>query len=217
MTERAALRDAYDRCAADYGRQRNRSYDAFRDEVMAWFVAEVAAVHRRVVDLGSGPCHEAVLLREAGLQPLAVDFSSRMTGTCRERGIEAVERDMGDLRLPPEAFGGVWASFSPLHLAKSEVPPVIDRVHDALREGGIICVLLFEGEGEGYREADVARYGVARYFAYYRADELRAAVARRFEIVRERRLDIRPRPSLMVAGRRVGPVRAGDVSLEVRA
>src|SRR5207245_4151491 len=133
-------------------------YDSFRDQVLTSFIRESAAVSSVVVDLGAGPCHEALLMRDAALRPLAIDLSPRMVNKCRERGIDASEMDITQLDLPSGEFGGVWASFSLLHLPKTEAPTVIDFAYQALRPGGIFCVLLFEGRGEGYRETDIARY-----------------------------------------------------------
>ncbi len=209
MSDRDALRAAYDRQADSYGAARNARYDEFRDAALDWFAGEVRGVGSRILDLGSGPGHEAVLLRDRGLQPLAVDFSPRMVQRCRERGIEAHLADLYELDLPAGAFAGAWVSFSLLHVPKHDVEPIMARISRALCPGGTVAVLLFEGTGEGPRQEDVKRFGVARYFSYYQPDELKAVVERHFRVVRQARLDISPRPTLLVGGRRepvpVGP------------
>lgn len=60
--------------------------------------------------------------------------------------------------------------------------------------------------GEGPREADVERFGVARYFSYYEPDELTAVVAHRFTVLRVLGIDIPPRPSLAAIARIPAPV-----------
>jgi ubiquinone/menaquinone biosynthesis C-methylase UbiE len=208
--DRDALRDAYDRQAADYGRARNAQYDRFRDSMLDWFAAAVAPVGTAVVDLGSGPGHEAVMLRDRGLDPLAVDFSPAMVQRCRKRGIDATVADLHALDLPAASYAGAWASFSLLHIAKRDLSDVLKRVRHVLCPGGVLLVLLFEGTGEGLRQEDVKRFGVARHFAYYSLAELRGAIADQFSIVAEWRLDISPRPTLAVAGQVSGDHRNGE-------
>lgn len=208
MTDREALRQAYDRQAPEYGRQRNPIYDAFRDRMLDRF-AQLAAGQEgpanppggEVLDLGSGPGHESVLLRERGLRPLAVDFSPVMVEECRRKGIPAVVMDLYDLDLPPHRFAGAWMSFSLLHVPKADVPGILRHVAAALRPGGALMVLLFEGAGEGLRLEDVKRYGVPRYFSYYREDELAGLLGEHVVAVESHRLDISPRPTLVAAGR----------------
>ncbi|MEU2251480.1 methyltransferase domain-containing protein [Streptomyces sp. NPDC019224] len=201
-TDRAALRSAYDRAAAEYGQRRNPRYDQFRAEQLDWFAEQVLATGgNRVLDLGSGPGHESVELRNRGLVPLAVDFSTEMVTRCRAKSLDAVEQDLYDLRVSSASWAGAWASFSLLHIPKADLAPIVDRIADALVPGGILLVLLFEGDGEGPREADRTSFGVARYFSYYRQDELSAALCNQFDIVDTRRLDISPRPTITVAGR----------------
>jgi SAM-dependent methyltransferase len=204
LSDRAALKAAYDRQAATYGKTRNARFDEFRDAILDWFSAEVAVVGTAVLDVGSGPGHESLLLRERGLDPLAIDFSPRMIEQCHQRGVAAVEMDFYALSLPAAHFAGAWISFSLLHVPKQDVAPILQSLHDALAPDAIAAVLLFEGTGEGPRTEDVKRFGFARYFAYYRPEELRSLVGTHFDVVRQDRLDISPRPTLLVAGRRRG-------------
>jgi SAM-dependent methyltransferase len=200
--DRLALRDAYDRQATEYGRVRNPKFDRLRDEVMDFFATEALSVGSDVLDLGAGPGHESVLLRERGLVPLAIDFAPRMIELCRERGIDGRVMDLTDLDLPANRYAGAWMAFSLLHLPKADAGAVVEVIHRALVPGGILMILLFEGDGEGPRAQDLARFGVARYFSYYRSDELKALMARKFDVIADRRFDLSPRPTLVVAGRK---------------
>ena len=201
-SDRAALRAAYDRYAETYGSTRNAIFDAFRDEVLDWFATATRPVGSRVLDLGSGPGRESVQLRERGLAPLAIDFALAMARQCRQRGVATAVMDLYHLGLPAEQFAGAWVSFSLLHMPKQDVLGILDAVHRVLVPGGTIVVLLFEGAGEGPRQQDVRRFGTARYFSYYQPDELRETVGARFSVTAQWRLDISPRPTLGVAGRK---------------
>ncbi|MFV2088590.1 methyltransferase domain-containing protein [Micromonospora sp. LOL_021] len=194
MNDHDALREAYDRCADTYGKVRNRRYDKFRNASLGWFAEEVRQVGDRVLDLGSGPGHEALLIKGKGLDPLAIDFSPRMVRNCRECGVEALQMDLYDLHLPEAEFAGAWASFSLLHLPKKDMSVVLSEIRRALRPGGVVAVLLFEGSGEGPRHEDYEKFGVARYFSYYRPAELKTVIGRQFTIIREDRLAGSPRP-----------------------
>ncbi|MFJ5882314.1 class I SAM-dependent DNA methyltransferase [Kitasatospora cineracea] len=201
--DRTALREAYDRAADRYGEKRNPRFDRFRAELLDDFADLIRATGSTdVLDLGAGPGHESLELIGRGLRPLAVDFSPAMVARCQARGVDAVEQDLYELRLPPASRAGALASFSLLHIPKADLPPILDRVADTLFPGGVLLVMLFEGDGEGPREADRAAFGTARYFSYYRAEELAGVLAERFEIVDTRRLDISPRPTVAVTGRR---------------
>lgn len=209
MSQQAALRRAYDAQAATYGSVRNKRFDGFRDRMMDRFAELVRPIGPRVLDLGSGPGHESLLLRQRGLEPLAVDFSIGMATHCAGRGVPAIVMDYHTLGIVPGSFHGGWMSFSLLHVPKAEATGVLDGVTACLRPGGVLMVLLFEGDGEGPRTADIAKFGTARYFAYYRQDELGALAATHLTDVETYRLDISPRPTVVAVGRVPGPTGTG--------
>ena len=203
-SDRTGLRMAYDQVASTYGTKRNPRYDAFRDSVLSWFADEVRPVAVEVADLGSGPGYESLFLASAGLQPLAVDFSPLMAAECRRRGIRSAVMDLYSLGLTEGHFGGVLMSFSFLHIPKSDAAHILQEVARSLRPGGTLLILLFEGEGEGPRTGDIRTFGTARWFSYYRQDELCALFGPEWEITREFKLDISPRPTIGCAARRIG-------------
>lgn len=198
-------RAIYDRMAREYGLSRSPVYDAFRDEAIEWFAGQVKPVGADVVDLGSGPGHEALLLRARGLKPLTVDISPRMVEQCRAAGLDARVMDFLDIDLPDASASGVWMSFSLLHVPKAEAGRVLRGVRDLLRPGGVLAILGYEGEGEGVRVQPDAPTRSGRYFALYREAELRELAAREFEVLTSRRLENPPRSALMVGARK--PVR----------
>jgi SAM-dependent methyltransferase len=202
MNDTASLRAAYDRVAPAYGRKRNRRYDAFRDAVLDWFATNASAVSSDVVDLGSGPGHESLYLLNKGLSPLAVDFSPSMVRQCTALGVRAEVMDFTRLSLPGRSFGGALMSFSLLHLRSAAAREVVADVVDLLLPGGILLILVFEGDAEGYRAEDEARFGTARWFTYYTPEKLRGVLPDCLEVTREWRLDISPRPTIGIAARR---------------
>ena len=201
------MRTAYTACADRYGHARNPRFDAFAEEVRAGFVAEVLASGggRCVVDVGSGPGGDGLHFANAGLRPWCVDISPGMVERCRAQGLDAVELDFRHLGRLGRRFAGAWMSFSLLHVPKAQAGMVLEQVHRVLERGGVLAVLLFEGAGEGVRDADFDRFGVARYFAYYHKLELEQLLARWFTGASWRRLDISPRPTMAVICTRRDP------------
>jgi ubiquinone/menaquinone biosynthesis C-methylase UbiE len=200
--EREALRHAYDAVAATFGARRNEKFDQFRNELLDWLACRALPNGASVLDLGSGPGYESVYLRERGIEPLALDFSASMIAECRKRGINGVVMDMYDLQMPAAYFAGALMSFSLLHMPKADVPSIIAKVERTLAPGAPLLVMLFEGEGEGPREQDRARFGTPRWFSYYKLGELSSLISARFRVEEHWRLDISPRPTIAIGARR---------------
>lgn len=193
---KAKLVEAYGRKSEEYGLKRNERFDAFLEKEIRHFVDSVKRVGTKVVDLGSGPGNESLTFKEAGLEPVCVDISPEMVEQCKQKGLEAYIMDFYNLNFPNESFAGAWMSFALLHVPKREVASVIKEVNRILVKDGVFYISLFEGEGEGLRKEDIKRFGVERYFSYYKPDELRKILLPYFDITKSERLDISPRPTI---------------------
>jgi SAM-dependent methyltransferase len=62
-------------------------------------------------------------------------------------------------------FDGIWASASLLHVPRTGLPDVLQRVHAALKPGGLVEAGFKSGGAEG-------RDSLGRYYNYLNADEL---------------------------------------------
>lgn len=186
---------AYDMIASKYGEYHNVRFNNFLQREMGMFVQAVQAVGSRVVDLGSGPGDESLYIKAYGLDPVCVDIAPRMVRECRRKGLETYLMDFSTLGFPEGTFAGAWMALSLLHVPKLEAFSVLQEVDRVLVDQGIFYVSLFEGEGEGLRE-DFGRYGIRRYFALYRQDEIQHVLHSRFDVVRSSRLEISPRPTI---------------------
>jgi len=192
------LAEAYTRSAGKYGTTRNRKFDAFLEHEMDQFICRVKKIGVRIVDLGSGPGNESVYFQAQGLQPICVDISAGMAQQCQKRELQACMMDFYHLAFPNQFFAGAWMCFSLLHVPKKRCVDILQEVYRVLVIGGILHVALFEGEGEGPREEDRSKFGIARYFAYYKADELEAVLTPYFKVINISRLNISPRPTLSI-------------------
>jgi len=119
----------------------------------------------RLLDIGCGTGRHAAAMARAGHDVLAIDGSAEMIAhAARQPGVDARQatfEQIGSLG----AFGGVWASFSLLHAAKSNLPRHLTAIARILDPGGAFGIAMKKGTGEA-----IDRLG--RFYAYYSEEEL---------------------------------------------
>ncbi|WP_373634790.1 class I SAM-dependent methyltransferase [Yoonia sp. SS1-5] len=102
----------------------------------------------QVLDLGCGPAHASVHMRDAGFRPDPVDASTGMVTLANETydiGARLLTFDAIDMVA---AYDGVWANFSLLHAPRAALPIHLDAIATALRPQGILHVGMKTGAGE---------------------------------------------------------------------
>lgn len=123
--------------------------------------------HAAVLDLGCGTGRDARALIDACLTVTAVDGSAEMAREAERRIGRPVRvqlfEDLDDIN----AFDGIWANASLLHVPREGLPNVLARVHRALKPGGLLAASFKSGGQEG-------RDKLGRYYNYLNADELTA-------------------------------------------
>lgn len=159
----------YNKLAKEYDEE---TVDFWENFPRAFFdkFAELTKAKGKVLDVGSGPGRDGLLLKEKGLEVICLDASETMVKACQEKGLEAVEADFAKIPFEAKTFDGVWAYTSLLHVPKSEVEKGIQEVARVLKGGGILGLGMIEGEGEGYRET--SGVGEPRWFSFYGKQEL---------------------------------------------
>lgn len=158
--------DTYNLIAKEYEAETADFWERFPDGFLSKFASSIEG---RVLDLGSGPGRDGLMLKEKGMDVVCLDASSAMVSLRREKGLEALEGDFLKLPFAEGSFGGVWAYTSLLHITKAEFPAAIKEVHRALAPRGVLGLGLIEGEGEIYRES--AGQGMPRLFSFYGKEE----------------------------------------------
>ncbi|WP_300515794.1 class I SAM-dependent methyltransferase [Aliiroseovarius sp.] len=118
----------------------------------------------RVLDLGCGPGQCAVEMAAHGLSVAATDASVEMVALARAQGVAAQVAVFAALTEQAQ-YDGVWANFSLLHMAKSDLPDVLARIHAALVPNGLFHIGMKLGTGE-HRDT------IGRFYAHYSEDEL---------------------------------------------
>jgi SAM-dependent methyltransferase len=123
-----------------------------------------------VLDLGCGPGNSAAMMRDAGFKVTAWDASEQMVCFARETfGLAAEVQTFDDINFS-ERFDGIWANFSLLHAASSDLPRHLSAIHRALIPGGLFHIGMKTGE------QGMERDRIGRFYSYYTVPQLRSLV-----------------------------------------
>ncbi|MBI4088544.1 class I SAM-dependent methyltransferase [Candidatus Kaiserbacteria bacterium] len=159
--------DTYNRTAQAYDVETTSFWDLFPRTIIDKF-ASIA--HGRVLDVGSGPGRDGLILQEKGLKVVCLDASEAMVALSTSRGLQSIVGDFCALPFPNESFGGVWAYTALLHIPKNEVRIALSEIARVLVKGGVFGLGLIEGDDEQYRESSGIH--LPRWFSYYRQEEI---------------------------------------------
>jgi SAM-dependent methyltransferase len=162
---------AYQAAAEQYRAQTSTTSDAVREFLDRLVAAAPAGAS--VLELGSGPGHDAVALEERGLRVTRTDATPAFVEMMRADGHAA---RLLDIRT--DEFGGpydaVLADAVLLHLTRAEFAAALRKARAAVPDGGLLAITLKEGDGD---EWHTRKLGLPRYFTYWREPDLRAELA----------------------------------------
>jgi SAM-dependent methyltransferase len=141
-----------------------------------------AADHgKKMVDLGSGPGHQATYLQKNGCAVTCIDISDEMVRKCKEKGLEAYVMDFFTLELEPASFDVVWTMNALLHVPKDSLTQVLNQIDRILKPDGFLYMGLYGGyESEGIWAED--SYRPQRFFAFYEDEHIQRKVSEVFDI-----------------------------------
>jgi ubiquinone/menaquinone biosynthesis C-methylase UbiE len=159
----------YNKMSLEYDEETKDFWSRFPDTIIIKFVLELGK-ESKVLDLGSGPGRDGLILKNNGLEIVCLDASEEMVKLCEEKGLKAVKGDLLDIPFKDNSFNGVWSYTSLLHIKKNQISKAIIEIKRVLRPGGILGLGLIEGEGELYRES--SGVNMPRWFAFYTREEL---------------------------------------------
>lgn len=155
--------------SVEYDKETRNFWSDFPDTVITKF-AEYLGQDNKVLDLGSGPGRDGLLLKKKGLDIICLDASSEMVKLCKQKGLNAVEGDLLTIPFEDNSFNGVWSYTSLLHIKRNQIQDAIREIKRVLSPNGIIGIGLIEGTGELYRES--LGVNMPRWFAFYIKKEL---------------------------------------------
>ena len=117
--------------------------------IEALLAAIAGAPPYRILDLGCGPGRDLVTFRDLGHEVVGLDGCSEFVAMARAvSGCEVWQQDMLAMTLPPASFDGVFANAVLFHLPSLALPVVLDRLHAALKPGGVLLASNPRGQDE---------------------------------------------------------------------
>lgn len=176
---------SYDLVADEYVR---RIFDELRHkpldrQLLDRFAASVPDLGL-ACDIGCGPGHVARYLQERGVWVSGVDLSPAMVERARRLtpGVEFLQGDMLALDTPNEAWAGIVAFYSLIHITRDRLPRALGELHRTLRPGGLLLLSFHIGDATIHLD-EWWGHKVYVDFFFFHSDEMAAHLrAADFEI-----------------------------------
>jgi len=137
------VQSSYDRVADEYVR---RIYDELQHKPLDRYVLDRFADCVRLVgpacDMGCGPGHVARYLHERGVRMCGVDLSAEMVERARRLnpGIAFMQGNMLALDAEAEAWAGIAAFYSIIHIPRGDVVRALRELRRVLSLGGLLLL-----------------------------------------------------------------------------
>src|SRR5689334_14151199 len=129
------LRDSYDQVAEEYITRffHELEHKPLDRELLDRFALEVRGLGP-ACDMGCGPGHVANYLHKRGIEVLGIDLSPRMVELARQLSpdIEFRQGNMSSLNVDDEAWGGIVAFYSIIHIPREKVIHVLQEFRRVL-------------------------------------------------------------------------------------
>jgi len=124
-------------------------------------------------DMGCGPGHVARYLHERGIQVCGIDLSPAMVQRARRLtpDVEFRQGDMLALDAPDEAWAGIAAFYSIIHIPRSDLAQALGELWRVLRPGGTVFLAFHIGDDTVHFDELWGRK-VCVDVVFYRADEV---------------------------------------------
>jgi SAM-dependent methyltransferase len=106
-----------------------------------------------ILDFGCGPGRDLKTFSALGHVAIGLDGSRKFVDMARAySGCEVWQQNFLELRLPEGLFDGVYANASLFHVPRSLLPEVLEKLHAALKPGGVLFSSNPRGDNrEGWR------------------------------------------------------------------
>ncbi|MBH5322265.1 class I SAM-dependent methyltransferase [Aurantiacibacter sediminis] len=118
----------------------SRDLDSFLDKLKP---------EARILELGCGGGQDAARMMARGFSVDATDGVSAMVRKANERFAVGARQMRFDELLAHAKYDAVWAHACLLHVPRADLPNVLSRIHQALRQGGWHYASFKLGDGEG--------------------------------------------------------------------
>ena len=140
---------SYDRVADEYVRRiaDELEHKPLDRQLLDRFAATVRDVGL-ACDMGCGPGHVARYLQAHNVQVCGVDLSAELVERARRLnpGIEFQQADMMALDIPDEAWVGIVAFYSLIHIPRADMVQALRELRRVLRPGGVLLLSFHIGD-----------------------------------------------------------------------
>jgi len=140
---------SYDRVADEYVRRiaDELEHKPLDRQLLDRFAATVRDVGL-ACDMGCGPGHVARYLQAHNVQVCGVDLSAELVERARRLnpGIEFQQGDMMALDIPDEAWVGIVAFYSLIHIPRADMVQALRELRRVLRPGGVLLLSFHIGD-----------------------------------------------------------------------
>ncbi len=172
----ANIQMSYDSVAEEYAR---RIFDELQykplDRQLLDRLADGIEEGGIICDLGCGPGQIARYLHERGARVIGVDLSAQMIAQARQLnpGLEFKQGNMLALDVEDEAWAGIAAFYSLIHIPREEVVNALHELKRVLRPGGWLLLAFHLGTEVVHLE-EWWELPVSADFVYFQAPEMQA-------------------------------------------
>ena len=125
---------------------------------------------QKIIDIGSGPGRDGLLLQGAGKDVVCLDASEVMIKISSDKGLRSILGDFNDLPFEDQSFDAVWSYTALLHVPKRSIDIPLKEISRVIRHSGVFALGLIEGNTEEYKES--SGVNMPRWFSFYEKDEV---------------------------------------------
>lgn len=127
----------------------------------------------RILDIGCGPGYDAGYLAQK-YSVTGVEISKKFADIARYENpnIEIINADIMQYDMGKEQYKGIWARDSIHHLKAKDLDVIFPKLYEALVQGGILYLIVREGEGEINEKQDQNYFVIEKFFHQFSVDEL---------------------------------------------
>ena len=136
--------DYYDSHAEEFF---SGTIDADMSECRARFLAYLPR-GKKILDAGCGSGRDILAFMEAGYEVEAFDASAELCRIASQKTGVAVRKQRFEDLPGEEAYDGIWACASLLHVDRQDLPDVLRRLYLMLNPGGVLYASFKHGTGE---------------------------------------------------------------------
>ena len=159
--------DTYNELAREYDEETADFWDRFPQTFINKFIGLARGT---VLDVGSGPGRDGLILQKHGFSVTCLDASKAMIALSKGKGLASVVGDFNAIPFPKASFDNAWAYTSLLHVPKSDIDQPLSEIRRVVRPRGYFALGLIEGDTELYRES--SGVGKPRWFSFYKKEEI---------------------------------------------